>query len=50
MSLRGAEMGKVPGRRGNLVAIQGGHALATRLSRCARNDIFFILRSFATSA
>ncbi|UOE48470.1 hypothetical protein MTO98_29105 [Mucilaginibacter sp. SMC90] len=30
------------GRRGNPVAIQGGHALATRLPRYARNDIFFI--------
>jgi hypothetical protein len=30
------------GRRGNPVAIQGGHALATGLPRYARNDIFFI--------
>jgi hypothetical protein len=41
MSLRGAEVAKAPGRRGNLVAIQGGYALATRLLRC--NDIFICL-------
>jgi cytochrome c oxidase assembly factor CtaG len=33
-------------RRGNLVALQIGHALATRLPRYARNDIFFIFPSF----
>jgi hypothetical protein len=32
------------GRRGNPIAIQGGHALATRLPRYARNDIFFYLK------
>ncbi len=39
MSLRGAGAVKALGRRGNLVAIQGGYALATRLPRFARNDI-----------
>jgi len=29
-------------QRGNHVAIQGGHALATRLPRYARNDMVFI--------
>ncbi len=40
MSLRGATWGKSNwGRRGNLVAVQGEYALATRLPRFARNDI-----------
>jgi hypothetical protein len=42
MSLRGAAWVKALGRRGNLVAMQIGHALATRLPRCARNDMVFI--------
>lgn len=30
------------GRRGNLIAIQIGHAIVTGLPRYASNDIFFI--------
>ena len=39
MSLRGAAKAERRWRRGNLVAIQGEDALATRLPRFARNDI-----------
>jgi hypothetical protein len=37
------------GRRGNPVAIQGGHALATRLPRYARNDMLLEIISFSNT-
>jgi hypothetical protein len=42
MSSRSGMAKSTWGRRGNPVAIQGGHALATRLPRYARNDMVTI--------
>jgi hypothetical protein len=48
MSLREAAQAIAMGRRGNLVAHAIGYALATRLPRCARNDMVFNIYFLST--